>query len=86
MFDLILLAGIGFAGVSLGYGIGGMLAANAYENDPRLLADEEGILCYECRSLVGTRYVEDDEKGFPKCPVCSGNMLPPVGGVTGGDT
>jgi hypothetical protein len=41
---------------------------------------DENVLCYECRSRVDPDYIERHETGnYPVCPVCDGNMIPPVG-------
>lgn len=68
---------VGFGGVLFGYLVG-LLVGSRNSGGERL--NSEGVLCYECKSRVDPEFVEEnDAHGFPECPVCSGNMLPPVG-------
>jgi len=78
LFGTLLVA---FGGVLFGYLVGflvGSWKGRALEHDR--LNKAKGVLCYACRSRVGPEWiVENDDGGYPVCPVCNENMLPPVG-------
>jgi len=79
--NILLVAGVGVGGVLLGYLVGFLLGSwKGRQLERARLNEAEGVLCYQCRSRVDPEWiVEDDDGGFPVCPVCHENMLPPVG-------
>lgn len=81
MNNLLLVAAVGFGGVLFGFVVGGLVALREYMSDH---TDDDLPLCYECRSRVPPEYVVENPAGYPECPVCSGNMLPPGGTRRGG--
>lgn len=86
MIDLLVLGAVGFVGVLVGFGVGGSVASNDSGGHKRRWVADDAVLCYECRALVPPEFIQENGEGFgyPECPVCSGNMLPPVGSVAEG--
>jgi hypothetical protein len=78
--SLFLVALVAFGGVLFGFVVGGLLVSHSYESAHR----NDIPLCYECRSRVAPEFIQEASAGYPECPVCSGNMLPPVGAGRGG--
>jgi len=79
--SLLVTVLVAFGGVLFGYLVGYLVGSSKGRALERARLDEaEGVRCYECRSRVAPEWIfEDDDGGFPVCPVCGGNMLPPVG-------
>lgn len=80
MINLLVVLGTSFLGVLFGFVVGGLLVSRTYETAHR----DDLPLCYECRSRVAPEFIREAEGGYPECPVCNGNMLPPVGSGRGG--
>ena len=78
LFGTVLVA---FGGVLFGYLVGFLVGSwKGRQLERARLNEAEGVRCYECRSRVDPEWIfEDDDGGYPVCPVCGGNMLPPVG-------
>lgn len=83
MTNAALLLGVAAGGVLVGFAVGGLVAYREFR-EVATGRDEGLTLCYECRSRVPPESVEDAAGGYPECPVCKGNMLPPGGTRRGG--